>query len=768
MENNRYSHISPFVKRFIFIFNIVWTALYLLWRIFYTLPFESGLISIIPAFYLIIVEVLGMFEAMVHYFNMRDIQTHEVPDVPAARMPDVDVLIATYGESQELLFKTVDGCLHMEYPDREKVHIFLCDDGNRPEMRQLAERMGVHYLNRPDHKGAKAGNLNHALQVTSSPLLVTFDADMIPKHDFLMKTIPYFVHADLLNEKHKDDPEWKTIKMGFIQTPQSFYNPDLFQFNLYSEGRIPNEQDYFYRDVQVARNKSNSVIYGGSNTVLSRKALEDVGGFYTKSVTEDFATGILIQEKKYTCYATDEILASGLSPTDLKSLIQQRSRWARGCIQTGRKIPILFSPRLTIAQKVNYLASIFYWYAPLKRLIYIMAPILFADFGIMVVKCTLLQILIFWLPMYLSSNMCLKLLSRNIRTTKWTSIYETILFPFLLIPVILETFGISIKKFKVTRKDGTAEKSNILYSLPHLFLLVLDFIGMVACVRGMFTSGEMYDVVIFFWLLVNLFTLVMSVFFILGRKIHRRSERIYKQYSCRIKSKAGLIDGVTSDFSEGGALVALDAPVYINENEDVEIELDDEGYHAHRKGTVVYVKEVNGKFEYAFRFTDPLNSDYLHLVYDRVPELPKNLDASLSSFDDLRLNLMRRVAKTTPQNRKLPRVHMGAAFVEDTDGEIDQVADFNYEYITVHGADKKSTVLKPLDSISLQCTLVRTWKDGRCLYHIDNYLDIVQNTDHLKELEKWVTENGISTEDYEKKKRRKAQIVDEFSELDRL
>ena len=74
------------------------------------------------------------------------------------------------------------------------------------------------------------------------------------------------------------------------------------------------------------------MIYGGSNTVITRRALEDVGGFYEKSITEDFATGILIQKKGYVCYALNEVLASGLSPTDLKSLISQRVRWARGCI----------------------------------------------------------------------------------------------------------------------------------------------------------------------------------------------------------------------------------------------------------------------------------------------------------------------------------------------------------------------------------------------------------------------------------------------------
>ena len=65
----------------------------------------------------------------------------------------------------------------------------------------LAEEMGVGYFDRPDNKGAKAGNLNHALALTGAPYVVTLDADMIPRSDFLLKTIPYFVDAEERNSR---------------------------------------------------------------------------------------------------------------------------------------------------------------------------------------------------------------------------------------------------------------------------------------------------------------------------------------------------------------------------------------------------------------------------------------------------------------------------------------------------------------------------------------------------------------------------------------
>ena len=91
----------------------------------------------------------------------------------------------------------------MEYPDKSKVHIYICDDTNRIEMKELADKMGIGYIGLAENKHAKAGNLNNALSKTTSPLIATFDADMIPRNDFLMKTVPYFSLP--LMKKDKDN-----------------------------------------------------------------------------------------------------------------------------------------------------------------------------------------------------------------------------------------------------------------------------------------------------------------------------------------------------------------------------------------------------------------------------------------------------------------------------------------------------------------------------------------------------------------------------------
>lgn len=756
-------------------FNISWTIVYLIWRICCTVPTEYGIISFVAGIALLVVEIIGCLEAFVHYYNMHEIENYEAPVVPPEEYPDVDVFIATYNEPVKLLYKTVNGCVHMDYPDKDKVHIYICDDGHRPEVRALAERMGVNYLDREDHNGAKAGNLNHAMSVTSSPLIATFDADMIPTHDFLMVTVAYFVDQEI---KNRDLEEKERKKIGFVQSPQSFYNPDLFQFNLFSENRIPNEQDYFYKDVQVSRNRSNSVIYGGSNTVIAREALNEVGGFYTESVTEDFATGILIQKKGYICYAINQVLASGLSPTELTSLINQRIRWARGCIQTGRKVHVIFSRHLTFAQKINYMASIWYWYASWKRLIYIMSPILFATFNIVVVKCTLAEVLIFWLPMYISSNVCLKMMSRNIRSTKWTNLYETTIFPFLMIPVLLETLGIRMKKFKVTKKGDKKAERTWPYAIPHIVLVVLSVIGIVKCVLWMFETGRIDYLVILFWLILNLFNLVMSVFFILGRKAMRNSERQDAEIPCKVHTKYEIFEGVTRDISEGGVAVWMQKPFDIAEDEVCDIELDTERYHAEVAMKIVSVSKREKGWCYVFSMEDLKDSEaeYDQLIYDREPSMPVSLDESLSNFDDLRLNISKRIHNKDIQNRKKARIPINRTY-QTKRGESLKIMNFNYEFVLIRTTKiiKEPCEIELEKDLVLKLKKVRSFDEDVILYRVLNYESIYNNKESYLKLEHFLwdlLELEKKQEDVEKSKmslkRRRMLAEDEFSELEFL
>lgn len=767
---------------------MICAIMYLVWRIFFTIPFAFGIVSIVAGITLLIVEILGMVEAFIHYANMYSVNAYPMPDVPEELFPNVDIFIATYSEDSELLYKTINGCKHMEYPDKSKVHIYLCDDNRRVEMRALATKMGINYLDRPNNKGAKAGNLNHALAHSTSPYVVTFDADMIPKSDFLMKIIPYFVDCEIKNKGRKKEDQ---IKLGFLQSPQCFYNPDLFQFNLFSEKRIPNEQDYFYRDIQVARTKSNSVIYGGSNTVLAREALEEIGGFYTEAITEDFATGILIQKKGYISLGIGEPLASGMSATDLHSLIQQRIRWARGVIATGRKMHIFTSKDLSFGQKMNYWASIWYWYAPLKRIIYIMSPLLYATFGFMVFNCTLPQVLLFWLPMYVTSNISLRMLSNNIRTTKWTSIYETVLFPFMLVPVLLESVGISLKKFKVTEKNSQQNQKgkNFIYNIPFLILIILSVIGIISCIRIMFDSSSFGPLVVLFWVVYNMFLLIMSLFFVDGRVTYRKAERVAVEMKSEIDNGILKLNGVTRDISETGVSVLLDKPFYLESETGVIVTLCNDKYLAKLKTQIVYVSKHGERWNYSMKILDYMDTydDYLQMLYDRVPVLPQEIKKNSGSFEDLKLNMKKRVKSPFYQKRQSPRILLDTMvdyyLPEKTDNKADKqrfdakgkikLHDFNYCFACLDSIyTPKHIVLQFMEGVSFECTYETELRNGYKLYQVANCEEIVSNPQKVERLVKWlhmINEEAIDRQDQKLKMRaleiKEASKQQDFEEI---
>lgn len=483
--------------------TIFFTALYMMWRLVFTIPKEKGMLSLILGIVLLAVELMGLLEMVVHFYNMYDYDIEKVkrPDLKESDFPEVDIIIPSLNETVELLEKTITGCKKMKYPVKDKVNIYLCDDSNRHEIKTLAEKLSINYLARSTHEDAKAGNLNYALKHSRSPYIVVFDADMIPEQDFLMETIPYFAPNIIKGGKNK---------VGFVQTPQSFYEPDIFQKNLSAQSFIPNEQDYFYKIVQLSKNKSNSVIFGGSNAVLSRKALEEIGGFVTGVLTEDFATGIEIEKKGYSAIAIDTVLAKGKTPVDFSTFLKQRRRWARGCIQSGRKVSLLRTKELSFVQKLNYLISISYWYSSIKRFVYILSPVLFALFGIVSVEFSLGEVILFWLPMYICCNICMKRFSKGIRTTVWTDLYETVLFPFMLGTVVAESVGLSKKEFEVTDK-GDKKGYNFKYVCTFILIeLVLICAFLRMCSQTVIKQTGIY-VFIIFWIVVSIYNVWMSI-----------------------------------------------------------------------------------------------------------------------------------------------------------------------------------------------------------------------------------------------------------------
>ena len=624
------------------------TLIYLCWRVSCSIPFAYGWIAIIGSCILLVIEILGFCESMIHYSSMLKFREHPLPKIAADDYPDVDIFISTYNEPPELLRKTIIGCKYMEYPDKNKVHIYLCDDHRRSEMRELAEELGVHYFDRPDNEGAKAGNLNKALERTSSPYVVTFDADMIPQRKFLLKTIPYFVDADRINATL---PEEKRRPLGFIQTPQCFYTPDVFQHNLYAETKVPNEQDFFYDVIEAAKTSTNSVIYGGSNTIISRKALEAIGGFYTKSITEDFATGMLIESAGFVSLGLSEPLASGLAPSSFKEHIQQRTRWGRGVIATAKQLKFLHNRKLDLSQKLSYLSSVLYWFSPIKNLIYLISPLMFAVFCIPIFKCTLVDLALFWFPMHLLSMIALRITSQGKISSRWSGIYETSVMPFLLIPIIKEALGITLSTFKVTKKDKpntrqTIDKRSL---VPFVILLALTVAGIIRMSYMLIALKYIGILAVLFWLLRNTYYLIMCIFLGMGRDTDGENVKVRAAEMITVQKEDGRqIEGITTKLLEHGVDIYTDELEALYLGEPIGLNISNHKYDLNVKGTVVSIHNscnpgIPSVYTIEILDFNGQKDEYIQMLYDRKPTLPQRLRLGGGNIDNLWNNIGHRI-----------------------------------------------------------------------------------------------------------------------------
>ncbi len=726
-------------RKFWYILMLITAVVYMGWRLFFTLPLNAGVVSVVAGLALFISELLSYLEAIIHMRFMSMEESIPLPDVPPELYPEVDVLVATHSEETELLKKTLNGCRHMEYPDKSKVHIWLCDDTARPDMAALAKRLGVGYFGISGSKDAKAGNLNNALSQTHSPLVVTFDSDMIPRREFLMKTVPYFFLPKMIEEdgvwrmrtEKEIDPDYK---IGFVQTPQSFYNPDMFQFNFFAETNIPNEQDFFFREVNIGRNASNSAIYAGSNTVISREALEEVGGIRTGTITEDFATGIDIQAAGYTTYAIDTVLASGLAPADFSSLLKQRQRWGRGCVQTVRSLHF-WKNKLSLAGKLSYLSCLFYWWTFIRRFVYILSPILFVLFQVQVVRCSLLTLACVWLPSYLIYNHTLKLLSGKIRNQRWSNIVDTIICPYMIIPVLLETVGIHMKKFTVTSKERLSSGNTRFYfALPHIVLLLASVVGVGFCIWEMILDRSLGSLVVLFWLFMNGYFLLMAVLFMLGRVNYRSAERYYVSLPVSFPASDGVVSTATSDISENGFSFWLDFPRYVSPLHDTEFTFEDRGIRATVQGKAVHVEQRGDRWKYSVRLTVDDSDEYLEylqIAYDRDPSLATEIKSS--AYKEFSIFVKRKTASNVSYNRKLPRIAMTYA-TADASGNPVTVTDFNYQFITVDGLNEAPKAQVRFGELLLDLEWVDLGQRKTNLYEVAGWEEVSPSAEMLQAL----------------------------------
>ncbi len=523
---------------------------------------------------LLIVETLAWIDALILIALLlrrrdrnADADTHEarLGAMDPAELPVVDVFIATYNEGLEVLEKTLVGATRLDWPaDRLRVHVL--DDGRRDWVGDLARREGAAHVTRPDNAHAKAGNINAALKRTSGDFILVLDADFVPQRNMLMRMIGFF-----------EDPG-----VGIVQAPHSFFNADPVQAGLNLRDRMPDDQRFFFDDIMRGRDGWGVAFCCGSNGILRRTAMEEIGGgLPTGSITEDMLLTLAMLRKGRRTVYLHEPLALGLAPESLGAFFVQRARWARGALQ------ILFlrdgplGAGLSLAQRILFMPS--HWIVQsLAQTAAMATPAVFMLTGMRpLLNATLEDVLYLQIPVLVLILLLLRWMApRNFFPLAATVL--GVLQAFRLLPVVLGTlvkpFG---HAFKVTPKGADA-RTGLARDLPTLAmatgLAAASILGLALASDPDWHGDALTGLVpvVVGWTLINVAVLLVVSVVALTPPAPRKEERFPwpepTLMRLRIPAPHGMAAGTKapghsceravtgSDLSLGGAAVCMSAP----------------------------------------------------------------------------------------------------------------------------------------------------------------------------------------------------------------
>jgi cellulose synthase (UDP-forming)/cellulose synthase operon protein B len=526
---------------------------YIIWRVTETIEFNTipqGLISsglVLAEAYAIVVLALGYIQ------TVWPLERKPLPlPLDPAEWPIVDVYVPTYNEDLSIVRATVLAAMAIDWP-RDKLRVYILDDGRRQAFRDFAASCGAGYIIRPDNTHAKAGNLNHAMTLTNGDFIAVFDCDHVPTRAFLQMTMGWLT---------------QNPRIAFVQTPHHFYSPDPFQRNLAAGTRVPAEGNMFYGLLQTCNDFWDAAFFCGSCAVIRRKALDSIGGFATQTVTEDAHTALRLHRNGWQSAYLKFPLAAGLATERLILHIGQRVRWARGMLQILRTDSPIFGPGLSLGQRICYLNAMLHFMFAIPRVVFLTSPLAFLLLGQNIIAASPLAIIAYSLPHIFHSVATNARIQGNWRHSFWSEIYETVMALFLVRINIVTILSPKRGRFNVTDKGGLLSKGyfDLKAVYPNLILATVLTIGLARGLYGMIvqtTTRLEFEAFLLNSIWVTFSLLIVLAALAVGRETRQIRNRA--RIRARLPVVAWLEDGRTlqgtsHNLSLGGGAFLIERP----------------------------------------------------------------------------------------------------------------------------------------------------------------------------------------------------------------
>jgi cellulose synthase/poly-beta-1,6-N-acetylglucosamine synthase-like glycosyltransferase len=290
---------------------------------------------------LVILAIFGLHRYIMVYLYYRHRDRRALPAPPLERLPRVTVQLPLYNEMY-VVDRLLESVTQIRYP-KELLEIQVLDDSTDETVtiaeaavaRYREQGFDIHHLRREDRRGFKAGALAEGLAVAKGEFVLIFDADFIAPPDILEKTLGHFA-----------DPG-----VGMVQVRWGHINRD---YSLLTQVQSVLLDGHFILE-HGGRNRAGRFFnFNGTAGVWRRTAIEDGGGWQHDTLTEDLDLSYRTQMKGWRFVFVQDVVSPAEVPVEMNAFKSQQHRWAKGSIQTCKKLlPRILASALPLPIKVE-------------------------------------------------------------------------------------------------------------------------------------------------------------------------------------------------------------------------------------------------------------------------------------------------------------------------------------------------------------------------------------------------------------------------------
>jgi cellulose synthase/poly-beta-1,6-N-acetylglucosamine synthase-like glycosyltransferase len=288
-------------------------------------PFDISLLT--PYFLvMVILSFYGMhrYQLVARYYRHRK---NAVKDPPSrfAELPSVTVQLPIFNE-QFVVERLIQTCCNLDYP-KEKLEIQVLDDSTDETVERAQaiveyyQSLGhrIHYIHRTNRYGFKAGALDEGLRTANGEFIAVFDADFVPPSDWLMQVVHHLANP----------------RIGMVQTRWTHLNRD-YSFLTQIEAILLD--GHFVLEHGARARKGLFFNFNGTAGMWRRSTIEDAGGWQHDTLTEDTDLSYRAQLKGWQFRYLQDVECPAELPIEMTAFKTQQARWAKGLIQTSKKI----------------------------------------------------------------------------------------------------------------------------------------------------------------------------------------------------------------------------------------------------------------------------------------------------------------------------------------------------------------------------------------------------------------------------------------------